>query len=214
MSETLGKIEKPETSQFKENRKLLFVPIMFIYPSEDTELSQLLQQYWQETEQQVNNLCQKLGKITKVYHELISSETELALLDNMHIGSHNLVKKNIESGASFQPLEDADLLSEFMDWSRCLSIGIQSSKVFNAIYQNYIESNRKRNEQLSKKLDETLTPEDIGLLFLREEHHVQFPPDIQVFFVAPPSLDTIHRHLRDKQELKSEAGEKTDNQAG
>ena len=32
------------------------------------------------------------------------------------------------------------------------------------------------------------------------EHQLQFPRDIQVFYVAPPALDEIHRWLRDQQE--------------
>jgi hypothetical protein len=36
------------------------------------------------------------------------------------------------------------------------------------------------------------------LLFIREGHLVQFPPDIDVFSVAPPALDEIHRWARDR----------------
>jgi hypothetical protein len=201
MTETLGKIEKPETSQFKNDRKLFFVPLVLLPVAEDTELGKLLDLYWQETDAQIKNLCTKLGDITKVYHELVSSEEEIpSVLDGMHSGSHSLMKISMGNGAIFQAVEDRELLNEFMDWSRCLSVGLQSSKVFDLIYQNYLETYRKRNENISKKIDTTLTMEDIGLLFLREGPHVQFPTDIQVFFVAPPSLDAIHRHLRKIQE--------------
>jgi hypothetical protein len=33
---------------------------------------------------------------------------------------------------------------------------------------------------------------------MREGHQVQFPSDIQVFYVAPPSLDEIKRWLKEK----------------
>jgi hypothetical protein len=201
MAETLGKIEKPETSQFKQDRKLFFVPLVLLPVSEDPKLSELLDLYWQETGSQIKNLSAKLGNVTKVYHELVSSEEEiLTVLEGMHSGSHSLVKSSLGNGAIFQAVEDRNLLNEFMDWSRCLAIGLQCSRVFDLVYQNYLETYRKRNENISKNIDETLTMEDIGLLFLREGHHVQFPTDIQVFFVAPPSLDAIHRHLREIQE--------------
>ncbi len=200
MSETLGKIEKPESSQFERERKLFFVPIVLLPATEDSELIRLRDLYWQETASQVKNLCAGLGNVTRVYHELVSSDEELLpALEGMHAGSLALVKTSLENGAVFQAIEDNELLNEFMDWSRCLAIGLQSSKAFDTVYQNYGEAYRKRNESIAQKIDETLAIEDIGLLFLREGHHVQFPADIQVFFVAPPSLDAIHRRLREMQ---------------
>jgi hypothetical protein len=38
----------------------------------------------------------------------------------------------------------------------------------------------------------------VALLFIREGHLVQFPQDIEVFMVAPPALDEIHRWARDR----------------
>jgi hypothetical protein len=34
---------------------------------------------------------------------------------------------------------------------------------------------------------------------MRENHEVQFPPDIQVFYIAPPALDEMKRWLRERQ---------------
>jgi hypothetical protein len=34
---------------------------------------------------------------------------------------------------------------------------------------------------------------------MREGHQVQFPEDIQVFYIAPPALDEIRRWLRDQE---------------
>jgi hypothetical protein len=41
MSETLGKMEKPEASQFKIGRKLFFVPLVFRPMEEDPSLAEL-----------------------------------------------------------------------------------------------------------------------------------------------------------------------------
>ena len=58
------------------------------------------------------------------------------------------------------------------------------------------------NEFIAKRLDETLKPDEIGILFMREGHQVQFPADIQAFYVAPPALDEINRWLRDHEPRK------------
>ena len=34
---------------------------------------------------------------------------------------------------------------------------------------------------------------------MREGHQVQFPVDIQVFYVAPPGLDEIKRWVRERE---------------
>jgi len=36
-------------------------------------------------------------------------------------------------------------------------------------------------------------------VLMREGHQVQFPLDIQVFYVAPPGLDEVKRWLRDPE---------------
>ena len=46
--------------------------------------------------------------------------------------------------------------------------------------------------------------DEAGLLFIREEHSVQFPSDIEVFSIFPPALDEIHRWYRDQARLEIE----------
>jgi hypothetical protein len=84
-----------------------------------------------------------------------------------------------------------------MDWSRCLIIGLQNPKVVSKIYESYVEAGKKRNEYIARKIDESLQENEIGILIMRENHQVQFPADIQVFYVAPPALDEIKRWLRE-----------------
>ena len=88
-------------------------------------------------------------------------------------------------------------------------VGLQNPKVIAKIYEFYIETARKRNEAINKKLDETLQENEIGIIMLRENHQVQFPSDIQVFYVAPPALDEIKRWVRE-QETKPNEKEKDD----
>ena len=62
----------------------------------------------------------------------------------------------------------------------------------------YVEASRKRYEDIARRIAETLKPDEAGILFIRENHMVQFPKDIEVFSVAPPALDEIHRWQRDR----------------
>jgi hypothetical protein len=72
---------------------------------------------------------------------------------------------------------------------------------------------------MTKQISETLKDDEAGLLFIREEHSVQFPTDIEVFSVFPPALDEIHRWFRDQarlevEKLTEESREKTEPEAG
>jgi len=57
---------------------------------------------------------------------------------------------------------------------------------------------KKRYEHIARKIEETLKEDEAGILFIREGHLVQFPADVEVFSVAPPELDEIHRWQRER----------------
>ena len=95
--------------------------------------------------------------------------------------------------------EETKLLTELMDWTKCLAAGLQNQEVFSKVYEFYLEVSKKRNEYIARQIDETLEADEIGLLFIREGHQVQFPSDIQIFYVAPPALDELKRWLRDRE---------------
>ena len=67
---------------------------------------------------------------------------------------------------------------------------------------------------MARKLDETLQSDEIGILFMRENHQVQFPSDIQVFYVAPPALDEIKRWLREREQQPTKPTEKESEEKG
>jgi hypothetical protein len=86
-----------------------------------------------------------------------------------------------------------------MDWGRCLAIGLSSEKAFTTVYNSYLEAQKKRNELISRRIAETLKEDETGILFMREGHQIQFPSDIQIFYVSPPALDELRRWLRDHE---------------
>jgi len=201
MAEELGKIEKPPVASFKKGRKLYFVPL--VYGGKDPPEDYLVKynKYWEQVEKQVAELALKLGEVNRIYHELIaaSGEDGMKTIEDLSEKSHKIVCACLEKKAQLEAVEENDILTEFMDWSRCLIIGLQNPKVVSRVYDSYVEAGKKRNEYIARKIDETLQENEIGLLLMRENHQVQFPVDIQVFYVAPPALDEIKRWLREHE---------------
>lgn len=202
MAKKIGRVEKPAADKFKKGRKLFFIPLIFAPFKPEPDYMKLLDKYWEQVQAQVKNLEAKLTKAKKVYHELVTtggSEGAKAI-EQMNTGSYQIVKSVLGNrGAKLQPIEDSDLLAEFMDWSRCLATGLQSQKAFSQVYQAFLEVQKKRNEQIASNIDKTLKGDQIGVLLMREGHQVQFPSDIQIFYVAPPSLDEIRRWFRERE---------------
>ena len=210
MSQELGKIEKPAVEEFRAARKLLFVPLIFTPRDIQGELFEKVFRYWDQVESQLTSLEMKLGIARKVYHELVpvGGEEGSKIIEELNSTSYGIIKVRLDKGAELEPLEDADLLTESMDWTRCLAVGLQNQKVFDKVYELYIESQKKRNEHIAKMIDDTLKESEVGILLMREGHQVQFPTDIEVLYVAPPGLDEIKRWLRTKDmEAEKEAGE-------
>ena len=201
MAKKLGKVKKPSVKEFEKGRKLFFLPLVFTPNKAEPDFQELLDKYWQQAREQINKLEEKLVPVKKVYHEWVagSGEEGVKAIEALDVGSKQIVKSTLEGGAEIQPIEDSGLLDEFVDWSRCLSVGLVSQGVFSQVYQSYTEVQKKRQEQIARKIDETLKSDEIGLLVMREGHRVQFPSDIQVFYVAPPALDKVRRWLRDKE---------------
>jgi hypothetical protein len=213
MAEKLGKVQKPLVKKYKKGRKLFFVPIVISPLKPEKEFQELFSQYWEQAREQVKNLEGKLAKANNIYHELVISAGEKGVKDieQMNIGGYDIVKNSLDKGAVIIPVEDENILLEFMDWSRCLSVGLQHQGVFTKVYQFFLEAQKRRSGHIAKKIDETLKRDEIGLLLMREGHQVQFAPDIEVFYVAPPGLDEIRRWFQ-KSENHVQEKEKTTKQ--
>jgi len=207
MAEQLGKIEKPETEYFTGKRKLYLVPLIFYGEAAPPEYMEKFNLYWEQVRQQVANLESKIGKINHIYHESITlaGEDGLKVIEKLNPSCYQIARDKCQSGAVLEATEDKELAEENMDWERFLLIGFVSQKVAKIVSEFYVEASRKRYEDITRRIDETLKANESGILFIREGHMVQFPKDIEVFSVAPPVLDEIHRWQRDR--LSSEPKE-------
>jgi hypothetical protein len=207
MAEELGKIEKPSVEEFLKGRKLYFIPLVYQGEEAPDEYLEKYIKYWEQVEKQIAELELKLGKINRIYHELIPAggEDGSKAIKELNDKSHRIIQTCLDKGAQMEAVEDGDLLTEFMDWSRCLIVGLQNQKVFTKVFESYTEVGKKRNEYIAGKIDKTLKTDEIGILLMRENHQVQFPSDIQVFYVAPPALDEIKRWLRERETKSGES---------
>jgi translation elongation factor EF-G len=201
MAEELGRIEKPPAEEFKKGRKLYFVPLIYRGEEPPTDYIEKLDKYWEQVEKQIRELESKLGKVTRIYHELIPAggEDGSKAIKELSDKSYEIIQTCRKKGAQLEAIEEVNLLTEFMDWGRCLMVGLQNQQVLTRVYESYTEVGKKRNEYIASKIDETLKADEIGILLMRENHQVQFPSDIQVFYVAPPALDELKRWLRERQ---------------
>jgi hypothetical protein len=206
MPEQLGKIEKLEAERFKQGKKLYLVPLVYSVEEAPDEYKEKCSRYWQQVAEQLNNLASKIGRVNRVYHESIFQYDEdgMKAMESLNPSGYQIAKTQCDNGAIFEAVEEEELFEEVMDWQRCLMIGFMSNKVANKVSEFYVEATKKRNEFIAEKISETLKEDEAGLLFIREEHSVQFPSDIEVFSIFPPALDEIHRWYRDQARLRTE----------
>ena len=209
MGEELGRIEKMPAEGYRKGRKLFFIPLVYSGADMPVDFTEIFERYWDQAEKQIEDLASKLGDVDRIYHELVAAPGEAGekTIKELSAQSHKIVKALLEKKAALEALEDVNILTEFMDWNRCLLIGLQNPAVLKKVYDAYIEAGKKRNESLARRIDETLKEDESAVLLLRESHQVQFPADIRVFYVAPPALDEIKRWLREREGKASEPEE-------
>jgi hypothetical protein len=200
MAEQLGKIEKPEAKDFTSKRKLYLIPLIFSGKEAPPEYVEKFNLYWQQAGEHVANLEAKIGRVSHIYHEsiVLAGEDGLKAMEKLSPSGCHVAREKCQSGAVFEATEDKELADESMDWERFLLMGFISQKVAEMVSRFYIEALKKRYEHVARRIDETLKADEAGVLFIREGHMVQFPQDIEVFSVAPPALDEIHRWQRER----------------
>ncbi len=196
MTQELGKMERPPAEGFRDKRKLLLVPLLMQPPDSEADGKELLDSYWREARAQVESLEGRLGGAKHVYHETLSVGGDEGVKALSGEGqSQGLVQAKCQNGAALEATEDGETMLELLDLQRCSMLPFSSPKVAGRLQEWFVECLHRRNEHISKRIDETLGEGEVGLLLISERHQVQFPGDIEVFYVAPPSLDRYRRWM-------------------
>ena len=206
MTKPLTQMPKPEAAQFSGQRKLFLVPIFLFPPDSPDDATQLLERYWTEVRDQIQNLERSLGAVRYVFHETIyaGGEDGLKMVEVMNPFGCSFFQALCGAGAMLEATEDQAVVEEHSDWQRCLSIGLMSEKVMNLAITGIQETTQQRFDYIGQRISETLQENEVGVLFISEGHRVQFPTDVQVFFVAPPALDALRRWIGDQMRAVSQ----------
>ena len=206
MTTPLTQMPKPEAAQFSGQRKLFLVPIFLFPPDSPDDATQLLERYWTEVRDQIQNLERSLGAVRYVFHETIyaGGEDGLKMVEVMNPFGCSFIQALCGAGAMLEATEDQAVVEEHSDWQRCLSIGLMSEKVMNLAITGIQETTQQRFDYIGQRISETLQENEVGVLFISEGHRVQFPIDVQVFFVAPPALDALRRWIGDQMRAVSQ----------
>ena len=200
MTSPLSQFPKPEAEQYKGKRKLFLVP-NFSFPRDaPDELNQLLDRYWSEVREHIDNLERSLSTVTHVYHETVFSEGDegMKMLESLNPKGYSFIQAMCSSTARLEATEDRALLEESSDWQRCISVGLLSQKVLSTALEGYQQATSGRFEHIASRVDESLGEGEAGVIFVREDQRIQWPSDIQVFYVAPPALDALKRWIDDQ----------------
>ena len=193
----LGKIQKPEVDQFSGKRKLYCVAS--VYPIEDApdDYRELVNKYWDEVVRHIEKI-EAAGRAGKIFCELMSERSDEDLLKRVNERAHQLVKSRLDQGDTLVPLESKDIAGPYTDWGNCLRV-VFSHDVFAKVLEFFMEYSEKRFQHIIKQIDENLSAGEAGLLIMKDEDRakLQFPGDIEVFLITPPSYDDVVRWMRE-----------------
>ena len=206
----LGQIEKPRTESFTGKRKLYCVSNIYPVYDPPDDFKELFDRYWNEVDQQIEKL-EAAGKVKKIFCEMVYTQKEeiMEILGRFNERVRQIVKKKVEEGGTLLPLEDKEIFGPYIDWGNCLRV-VSTQEVFTKILDYYTELATKRLQHILSMIDKNLGEEEAGLLILKDEDraHLQFPGDIEVFLVTPPSYDDLTRWFREKWKEMSEQNSK------
>ena len=195
----LGKISKPTIDRFNNKKRLIYVPIFFI-PPQLTEIKENnpFNEYWKEIANNINKLELSLGKIDIIFHEMNTKPAKegLDIIENLNPNGFDFIKILYNSGSKISDFENEELVTELMDWQRALSSGIMSEKARKIISKEYTETNSTRNKNLLSKISEELNIGSNAILFMREDHGLQFDSDTEVFYVSSNTINKVHSWLK------------------
>ena len=216
MAEELTRITRPAAGNYQGKRKLLLAPLIHLPVPPDAmppEGAEIMARYWEQVDVQVRAVQNALGSVSRVYHENTpeGGGDGLGYLEASGQSSHALVKSLTEDGATLESTESMEIMAESLDLQRCLMQPLMSPAVANRLQEWFTEATRRRYEFIAEAINSTLPEDETGLLLINERHQVQFPPELEVIYVAPPALDEFRRWLQNwteqlQREMAAQSG--------
>ena len=207
----LGKIQRPNAEDYSGKKKLYCVANIYTIHDAADDYKNLVSKYWDEVAQQIEKI-EAAGKINKIFCELISEkgDEEMKFLAHMNDRIAEIIARKKEEGGTLIPLEDREILGPYTDWGNCLRV-VFTKEVFMKVLEFYNDLSQKRLDKIINVINSNLAEKEAGLLIMKDEDRakLQFPKDIEVFLITPPSYDDLMRWIRDQYTMKkSEETEK------
>ena len=163
-------------------KTLFLVPRMYTETEFKNLSASLPDDFKQKTEEfwvYVNErLTMFSGKINKIYRDSVckAGEEALSQLHLMDGENYKIVKVLVENGANFIATEDPLLVGESESWAKMLK-SQQSNTVVYELFQQNLED---RIRYISKRIDETLEDNEIGVLFIEPDLRVELDKDTKI----------------------------------
>jgi hypothetical protein len=212
----LGQIQKPQADSFSGKRKIYCVANLHAFEDAPDEFRKLVDKYWDEVAAQIDKV-EAAGKITKIFCELIHEEGDDALdfLSKIQTRIPDIIRKKKEEDVPLFPLEKKEIFGPYIDWGNCLRV-VFTREVFTKVLEYYQEAADRRLGDILRKIEENLGESEAALLIMKDEDRakLQFPKDIEIFLITPPSYDDIMRWMRDRIEKKAQKDEDTEPAGG
>lgn len=215
----LGKIEKPEASNFSAKRKLYVVPTLpfeemaFQYGLDSTKI----ERFWGEVREKIDHFILNYGKISTLYIEGANEDEKIGLEFFEKFGKeknhYRLVKRLIDDGISIKGIDKRELIERlkllFDEYSKTFIPDIEN--FHRGYYGKDIDFDGWRN-YIVKKIQETqdemgklvtgiigeMPADSNGILIITDGRPIEFPEGIDVFQIRPPAFDEIERNIREK----------------
>ena len=196
-------------------RSLLIVRLVQPFPELDGYDS-VLSNYWSAVKAQLERHAISSGTIRRMFIETVAGRGEDALvnLQRMNPPASHLARSFVANGTTLEEFEDAELLSELIDWGQCASQNLMSEKVRQAVMSGQANAAGARDEHLKKRLNDAIGDEETALV-LAVSQQLPIPDRVERFIVSPPELDQLERWLRAKmEEVRREMVEKAQRESG
>ena len=214
----LGKIEKPEASNFSAKRKLYVIPTLpFEELSMQYDIGMKVERFWGEVREKINYFISTYGNINTLYIEGINEDQKSGQEYLEKLGKENnyykLLKDLIDGGAVIRGIEESGRMEKlkllFEEYSKSF---LPEIKEFHMAYygkdinfegwreylvKNIAEMQDEMGKSATRILGE-LPPDSSGVLIISDGRPVEFPAGSDVFQIRPPAFDEIERNIRHK----------------
>ncbi|HBJ32171.1 MAG TPA: hypothetical protein DDY93_12495, partial [Dehalococcoidia bacterium] len=158
MTQPISQFEKPSATQYDGTRKIFLVPNYVLPPGIPEEGVAHLERYWSEVRDAIANLERSLGKVSRIYHEMIyvKDDDAVAMLESLNPHGSVFIQAMRSGSATLEAAEDREVVEEHIDWQRILSIGLMSQKISTMAIEGFNNTLQQRFDRIGERIGETL----------------------------------------------------------